>query len=81
MAKEKGFIHPPFLSGYLPWLIIFFLHFGFMKKIEPGNMDSGDCQLTCWWLIWPIQNDVKDLKNDWNPDTDTSESTQELSNE
>ena len=20
----------------------------------------------CWWLIWPIQNDAKKLKNDWN---------------
>ena len=22
--------------------------------------------LCCWWLIWPIQNDAKILKNDWN---------------
>ena len=24
--------------------------------------------LCCWWLIWSIQNDAKNLKNDWNPD-------------
>ena len=23
--------------------------------------------LCCWWLIWPIQNDAKNLKNYWNP--------------
>ena len=23
--------------------------------------------LCCWWLIWPIQNDKKTLKNVWNP--------------
>ena len=23
--------------------------------------------LCCWWLIWPIQNHAKNLKNDWNP--------------
>ena len=25
--------------------------------------------LMCWWLIWPIQNDAKKLKNYWNPGT------------
>ena len=25
--------------------------------------------LCCWWLIWPIQNDAKKLKNDWTPGT------------
>ena len=36
-----------------------------------------------WWLIWPIQNDAKNLKNDWNPANGYSnERTQrELSNE
>ena len=23
--------------------------------------------LCCWWLIWPIQNNAKKLKNYWNP--------------
>ena len=23
--------------------------------------------LCCWWLIWPIQNEAKKLKNNWNP--------------
>ena len=23
----------------------------------------------CWWLIWQLQNDAKNLKNDWNPGT------------
>ena len=23
--------------------------------------------LCCWWLIWPIQNDAKNLKDFWNP--------------
>ena len=27
-------------------------------------MGSASC---CWWLIWSIQNDAKNLKNDWNP--------------
>ena len=22
------------------------------------------CRHRCWWLIWPIQNDAKNLKND-----------------
>ena len=22
--------------------------------------------ICCWWLIWPIQNQAKILKNDWN---------------
>ena len=25
--------------------------------------------LCCWRLIWPIQNDAKNLKNNWNPGT------------
>ena len=25
--------------------------------------------LCWWWLTWPIQNDSKKLKNDWNPGT------------
>ena len=25
--------------------------------------------LCWWWLIWPIQNDANNLKNDWNPGT------------
>ena len=26
-----------------------------------------DWPLCWWWLIWPLQKDVKTLKNDWNP--------------
>ena len=43
-----------------------------------------DLPLCCWWLIWPIQNDAKKLRNDWNPGkwVYSSERTQwELSNE
>ena len=30
---------------------------------------QGGHQPLCCWLIWPIQNYAKNLKNDWNPDT------------
>ena len=40
-----------------------------MKK---SNTDKDTVNpLCCWWLIWPIQNDAKNLKNDRNPGTCT----------
>ena len=31
------------------------------------TLHLGVLPLCCWSLIWPIQNDTKKLKNDWNP--------------
>ena len=39
------------------------------SPISEDNVSTLIQPLCCWWLIWPIQNYAKNLKNDGNPGT------------
>ena len=54
----------PFTRTHLPTDIIILIYIDVMPSIHWYSINPYKC---CWWLIWSIQNDAENLKNDGNP--------------
>ena len=56
----------------MPFLRLF-EHKSLVKQLEKTNgkpkLETHALPLCCWWLIQQIQNDAKNMENDWNPGT------------
>ena len=56
------------MNTYLA-VFLLFLHYFLLTKLASNctRVDINGYSLCCWWLIWPIQSDTKNLKNCWKP--------------
>ena len=51
--------------GWQEWVLLFPIH---IWECVPTHIWKAIIQPLCyWWLIWAIQNDANNLKNDWTP--------------